>query len=312
MIYSRELLRTDLTGGKKEKGGGVMSEPLVKHEIFQYHENESILIVNIHANRYTRHNLLNHWHDEMEITYILDCDNRHYIDGQCIQAEPGRLIVTNPESIHNIVEGRELPDNTHIAVMLILSKRFLEKEFPDFRSVYFTNQKKQCRHEIKKIMLELSEYADRDKSGYLDFYIRGLILQLFYFMSQEGVTSRDLMFDINYLKNIERLKGVFSYVETHYSLPIRQAEVAEKFYFTKEYFARYFKKCTGMTFMKYVSYQRVQKAQKELVTTDKSVLEIALNNGFSDDRGLINAFKEVYHTTPLQYRKLVKKRAEDN
>lgn len=288
-----------------------MSEPLVKHEIFKYNENETFLIFNIYANRYTRHNLLNHWHDEMEITYIVDCDNQHFIDGKCIQAEPGRLIVTNSESIHNIVEGRELPDNTHIAVMLILSRHFLETEFPEFKSVYFLNEKRQCRAEIKKIMLELSGYAREEKSGYLYFYIKGLILQLLYFMSEEGVVPREQMFDVNYLKNIERLKGVFSYVENHYMTAIHQAEVAEKFYFTKEYFARYFKKCTGMTFMKYVTYYRVQRAQRELLTTDKSVLEIALNNGFSDDRGLINAFKEVFHTTPLQYRKAAKSRKPD-
>ena len=61
-----------------------------------------------------------------------------------------------------------------------------------------------------------------------------------------------------------------------------------------------------MTFMKYVTNYRVQKAQKDLLGTGKSILEIALDNGFSDDRGLINAFKEIYHTTPFQYRKMVK------
>lgn len=283
-----------------------MSEPLAKHQIFEYKNNDSILITNIRANRYTRRSLLSHWHDEMEITYIINCDNKHYIDGQCIQAEPGRLIVTNPESIHNIVEGQELPDNTHIAVMLLLSKNFLEKELPDFKTIYFTNSKEKCRIEIKRIMLELSEYADREIKGFTYFYVKGLILQLLYFMSEEGITSRECLFDVNYLKDIERLKGVFNYVETHYMMTIHQAEVAEKFYFTKEYFARYFKKCTGMTFMKYVTNYRVQKAQKDLLGTGKSILEIALDNGFSDDRGLINAFKEIYHTTPFQYRKMVK------
>lgn len=182
-----------------------MSEPLIKHEIFKYKDNDLFLIVNIRANRYRKRNLLNHWHDEMEITYILNCDNKHYIDGQCVQAEPGRLIVTNPESIHNIVEGTELPDNTHIAVMLILSKQFLEREFPNYKSVYFTNDKRICRPEIKNIMLELSKYADMEKTDYMYFYIRGLILVLFYFMSEEGVTSREQLFDVNYLKNIERV-----------------------------------------------------------------------------------------------------------
>lgn len=295
-----------------------MSEPLVKYEIFKYKDNEEFLIRNIRWNRFRKETLLHHWHDEMEITYIMNGNNRHYIDGKFVQAQPGRLIVTNPESVHNIVEGNPLPDGTDVAVMLILSKRFLEKEFPDYPSAYFTNDKVQCRTEIKEIMLELSRWADGLRDGtvnmtrYLELYFRGLILQLLYFMSEEGVADREKLFDVNYLKNIERLKGVISFVENHYKEPIHQVEVAEKFYFTKEYFARYFKKTTGMTFMKYVSYCRVQKAQKELIATEKSVLDVALDNGFSDDRGLINAFKEFYQMTPLQYKKRVQKRPEDN
>lgn len=285
-----------------------MSEALVKYEIFEYGDNESFLIANIYENRYTKEKLLNHWHEEMEITYIVNGDYRHFIDGKCVQAQPGRLIVTNPESVHNIVGESSLPDNTHIAVMLNLSKRFMEENFPGYKSVYFTNEKCQCRDEIRDIMLKLSGYHDMEKTEYRDMYIKGLILQLLYYMSEEGVTTRESIFDINYLKNIERLKGVMSYVERHYTEPLHQAEVAEKFYFTKQYFARYFKKSTGMTFMKYLTNFRVQKAQKDLLETNKSVLEIALNNGFSDDRGLINAFKEVYHITPLQYRKSEKVR----
>ena len=84
---------------------------------------------------------MSHWHEELEIVYIIHGNNLHYIDGQCIEAEPGRLIVTNTEVIHNIIEREPAPDGTPVAIMLILSKKFLEREFPQFHSFYFLNNK---------------------------------------------------------------------------------------------------------------------------------------------------------------------------
>lgn len=283
-----------------------MSEQLIKYEIFHFDDDRPFIIKNIYENSRMHQKLSSHWHEEMEIVYIVNGGYTHYIDGVCVQAEGGRLIVTNSESVHNIVSDGILEDGTHIAIMLILSRNFLEENIPQYKSVYFTNTKHRCSSEIREIMWKLSECEEMEWTEYTYLYMKGLILQLFYHMSREGMSDRETLFGVNYLKNIERLKGVFSYVENHYSETIRQAEIAGKFYFTKEYFARYFKKSTGMTFMKYLTYYRVQKAQKDLMQTNKSVLEIALKNGFSDDRGLINAFKEVYHTTPLQYRKSVK------
>lgn len=283
-----------------------MSEPLVKYEIFDYKDNDMFLVINIYESRFAKERLLSHWHEELEITYIINGGYNHYIDGTCVKAEPGRLIVTNAESVHNMVEEHEIPDDTYLAVMLILSKKFLEAYYPEYKSFYFTNEKRQCCDEIKDIMLQLSEYNKLEKNNFTEMNVKGLILQLLYYMSIDGgVVERENKFDVNYLKNIERLKGVLSYVENHYTEPIHQAEIAEKYYFTKEYFARYFKKCTGMTFMEYLKEFRVQKAQNELLSSDRSIVEIALNNGFSDERRFILAFKQMYHMTPFQYRKMV-------
>lgn len=48
---------------------------------------------------------------------------------------------------------------------------------------------------------------------------------------------------------------------------------------------------------------RVNAAKDSLVQTGKSVLEIAMDCGFSDSRGLINMFNKFEGITPLQYRK---------
>jgi AraC-like DNA-binding protein len=58
-----------------------------------------------------------------------------------------------------------------------------------------------------------------------------------------------------------------------------------------------------MTFTEYVTRYRIEQARKQLLFTDRSILNIALDNGFTDDRRFILAFKKYYIDTPLQYRK---------
>ena len=80
--------------------------------------------------------------------------------------------------------------------------------------------------------------------------------------------------------------------------------VAGYYGLSREYLARSFKKYMGNTFKEYLDSVRISNAYKELMNTDLSVLEVALDNGFNDSRTFIKAFKDVYHETPHKYRML--------
>lgn len=285
----------------------VMSEPIAKRQMFEYDADNPFHIYNIPYSRSDKDTLLlNHWHEELEIVYTLRGHSLHYIDGKCIESQPGRLIVVNSESSHNIIPDRTMYGGREIAVtVLIVSRQFLEVVFPNFKTLYFMNEKETACPEICDLMTILARYDDSvDLTSYEKIYVKGLVLQLLYHMTEEGVAEKDAILPLNNQKNIERLKGVLQYIENHYMEKLSQAEVAEKFYFSKEYFARFFKKHTGMTFIEYLTKYRVHKARIQLMSSDAGILEIALNHGFSDDRRLILAFKEEYGTTPFQYRKM--------
>ena len=134
-------------------------------------------------------------------------------------------------------------------------------------------------------------------------YMRGLLLQLLYYLYQEGVVDRSDHAILKRHEQTQLVKEILQYVEKHYNEPIVQADVAKNFCFTPQYFARYFKQCTGITFTEHLTRYRVDQARLELLDTDNRISDIALNNGFNDDRCFINAFKKIYHTTPLQYKK---------
>lgn len=236
----------------------------------------------------------------------------HYIDGICIRSQPGRLIVVNSESSHNIIPDRTVYGNgIKVVIALIISREFLEEVFPNFRNMYFLNEKEVTTPVIRDLMVTLSRYEDgTEMSCYEKIYRKGLVLQLLYHITQEGVAEKNAILRLNNQKNIERLKGVLQFIENHYMEKLSQAEIADKFYFSKEYFARFFKKHTGMTFIEYLTKYRLQKARMQLMASNFGILEIALNNGFSDDRRLILAFKQEYGTTPFQYRKMERNKEE--
>ena len=159
---------------------------------------------------------------------------------------------------------------------------------------------------IEQLMKEFSYYAGKEKEHepYENLRLMSMLYELMYLLCRNDLVVRETVFPINNQKNLERLRGIMQYVEVHYTEEITQYEVAKRFYFTKEYFSRFFKKNTGMTFKEYVMHYRLKQAYDPIVYTERSILDIALDCGFADARGLINAFKRVYGDTPYQYRKM--------
>ncbi len=282
-----------------------MSESLIEKEIFEYNKGEPFVVLDIMSTQESKKNILNHWHDELEIVYIVKDSSMHYIDGKCYQSKEGSVLLTNSNSIHSIVPSNdEIVEGDLLAIVLLIHDEFLKEFIPEFENIYFLNEDINNREEIKKIIIELYTYSrsvNKTKNGNL--YAKSLLLKLLYFLLEEGTMERSLVMPIQVEKDIYRIKGVIQYIEKNYNNKLVQEEIAKKFYFSREHFSKYFKKCTGTTFTEYLTKYRLKHATDELLKTDKTISEIALNNGFSDDRRFIIAFKKYYNTTPLQYRK---------
>lgn len=63
-----------------------------------------------------------------------------------------------------------------------------------------------------------------------------------------------------------------------------------------------FREISGMTFRNYLRYRRLAFALKELRDTDRGILDIALDFGFSSHEAFTRAFHDTYGITPHRYR----------
>lgn len=103
-------------------------------------------------------------------------------------------------------------------------------------------------------------------------------------------------------KDQERLKRIYSFVDTHYQRKIEITEVANLSNLTNEAFCRYFRKMTKLTFTKFVNHYRIDTAKK-LLLLDKNVTETCYECGFESLSYFNRIFKKVTGENPLAFKK---------
>ena len=72
--------------------------------------------------------------------------------------------------------------------------------------------------------------------------------------------------------------------------------------------ARVFRQFENCTAGDYVRKVRIEKARKQMLDTETSLVEIALENGFSDQAHFSRSFKQITGLTPTTFRKIFKPR----
>lgn len=79
--------------------------------------------------------------------------------------------------------------------------------------------------------------------------------------------------------------------------------LAERLGYSEFHTTRKFKEISGMTFKDYLRHRKLAFALKEIRDSEKSILKIAVDYGFSSHEAFTRAFKAAYGVTPGQYRK---------
>ncbi len=79
--------------------------------------------------------------------------------------------------------------------------------------------------------------------------------------------------------------------------------LSQKLGYSEFYTTRKFKEMSGIQFRDYLRLRRLAFALKEVRDSEKSILDIAFDYGFSSHEAFTRAFKGAYGVTPSEYRK---------
>ena len=105
---------------------------------------------------------------------------------------------------------------------------------------------------------------------------------------------------MDYLKALER---AILYIENHLGEDIKAEDAAAATGYSYYHFTRQFNALLGESVGSYIRKRRIAKAAKELLYTDRRILDIALDCGFESAESFSRAFKSLYLTSPVSYRK---------
>jgi AraC family transcriptional regulator len=94
-----------------------------------------------------------------------------------------------------------------------------------------------------------------------------------------------------------------SFIEHRLSDELTIDELAKQSFFSRTHYKRLFQTVMGEPVMEYIKKRRLQRAGMALCETDLSVLEVALQFGYSSHEGFSRAFKAHFDMPPLEYRK---------
>lgn len=103
--------------------------------------------------------------------------------------------------------------------------------------------------------------------------------------------------------NLEKAEAMACFVARNYTSRIQVKDIAECVGLHPDYAATLFRKTFGTTLNVLMTRHRVAHAQRQLVTTDERIVNIAQDSGFDSLSRFNRAFKQVAGTTPRDYRK---------
>jgi AraC family transcriptional regulator, melibiose operon regulatory protein len=103
--------------------------------------------------------------------------------------------------------------------------------------------------------------------------------------------------------NLEKAESMACFVARNYTSRIQVKDIAGCVGLHPDYAATLFRKTFGTTLNVLITRHRVAHAQRQLVTTDERVLDIAHDSGFDSLSRFNRAFKQIAGLTPREYRK---------
>ncbi|MCQ2428858.1 MAG: AraC family transcriptional regulator [Clostridia bacterium] len=244
------------------------------------------------------------WHEQLEILIILEGQGVCVCDCRRIPCSTGDIILINPCEPHTVE-----CDAGRLRYHCLMIDPSLYDRRDDICSIRYisavTDRSVQFRSSIgdnariRALLEDILDESLEQRTGY-EMAIKGDILKLFAELFRNEPADE---MHVRKPYEVDQLSPAMRYIAAHYASDITLADLAGVCCMNPSYFCRRFHALTGRTAMSYLNEYRLSKAQTLLVTTSRSVSEIAQTVGFSDSSYFTRVFRSVYGVSPSEARK---------
>lgn len=230
---------------------------------------------------------------------------RFYINNQSQPLSAGELIIVNSNEIHSI----EAPKPNLTLVLQIPASYFAPYMGKEDYAVFISQSQEKNRTLAILIEQMYHVYTKKEKTYLLK--MQSLFYELLYQMTTNFMKTEADEGTLRQKRHLDRLSRITSYMKKHYNQPITLESVAETFGFSPNYLSRMFRLYAGISYKTYLLNLRTEYAFREMLHTDRSLNDIAINNGFPNSRAFAKSFFKRYDCLPGEYRRKMQLTASD-
>lgn len=249
--------------------------------------------------------LSHHSHDYIELLYALDTNAYVWLSGEKYKFDTGNLIIVNSKEPHTLTFAGS---SSYMCIKFLPQILYADEnslfEFKYVLPFLLENSRQKVFYkdklegtDIHNLILEIMDEWQEKKPAF-ELIIRANILKLFTGIFRHWHNS-NIFSDETAVTNI--VKTAIQYVENNFDTATED-DVAKYCNVSYNYFSYIFKKTMGKTFSEYITFLRLREAEKQLLSSDKSITEIASRCGFSTSSYFISKFKNSKGITPRQFR----------
>jgi AraC-like DNA-binding protein len=254
-----------------------------------------------------------HFHECAELAIVLSGTATHLVCGREYHVGPGDVFVINPDVMHGFPQACNF-----VSYNITYMKDNLEsmcgelRQMPGYQSLFILGAPSAgddflCRLKLFAEDLQwagnLVEMIKKEKGRLqpgCELLVRSYFIELVVGLSRlygHGVKTHPES------ERIDRMADLASHLERHFLEPISCEEMSRIASVSDRQLRRLFAKYYHTSPFDYVLRLRLQRAAAQLVSSGKTVAEVAFSSGFNDSNYFCRQFRKMIGLSPVQYRK---------
>jgi len=247
-----------------------------------------------------------HFHEEMEFLWVRAKEKRIWVDNSEYTLQENDVVFFAPYVPHKtrtpkggqsfLLQCNPFAESNGVSLPFLPPSQ--RKNFFIFRVGTLENKN------VLSIFQRLRE-EHLSKANAHRAFIRALIMELFAYLYRYEILPDPEIPNVS--KEKQAVLPVLEYIQNHFTEPVSLAQISEILHVDKSYFCRLFKRAIGVSFLEYVYFLRLKRAEELLLQTEKTVTEIAYETGFPSSAYFTKVFKQRKGYTPTFYKKLQKR-----
>ena len=247
-----------------------------------------------------------HWHTSIEIFAVMEGHLEFFMNKEEYPLKAGEQLIINSNEIHSI----HAAERNKTVVLQIPLKQF-ENYFTAQRFIRFRSQDAEADGKLASLIKKLYKvYTARD-TGY-EFGTMSLFYEIMYMLVKNYRLTEAHEKEIRHSRKLDTLSKITTYMREHYKEDLKLSDLAAAFGYSDAYLSRMFQKYAKINYKTYLQDIRMAYAYRDLMNTDRTISQIALDNGFCSSRGFSGEFQKRYGILPSEMRKQENQKGQKN